>query len=198
MSSPGNREIRVVKQRNRGHEQRSRGRTALAKKPKRTSLERDGDGVLRRGRVPLRVAHDGHGVAVRGDVPIEAPVPPDGPGEQISVRARRHAVDGRVGAHDAAGLSFDDAATERRVEGVLQVLRRHAGHEAVARHAVPVLQVVGRGVLAASRGLQERGRAVPLDAPDEGDGVAARHGRVLAGCLLPAAPARVPEDVHVR
>jgi hypothetical protein len=165
----------------------------------RTSLDGGRDGVLGRGRVPLRVTHDGDGVAVGGDVPVEAPVPPDRARQQPGVGARRHAVDLRVRAHDAGGAGVDHAAPERRVERVLQVLRRDAGVEAVPRRAIPVLQVVRRGVLAAGRRLQRRARGVAaLHAAHEGHGVPARDGRVLAGGLLTAAPPRVPEDVHVR
>jgi hypothetical protein len=145
--------------------------------------------------------HDGYGVAVGRDVPVQPPAPPERLGEQVGAGARRHAVDPRVGAHEAAGLGVHDAAPERRVERVGQVLRRHPGHEVVPRHAVPVLQVVRRGVLAARRRLQRRGdarRRATLQAAHEGDGVLAGRGRVLAGGLLPPPPPRVAEDVHVR
>jgi hypothetical protein len=134
--------------------------------------------------------------------PVQAPASPDGHGEQVSVGARRHAVDGRVRAHDAGGLAIDHTALERRVERVGEVLRRHLGREAVPRHALPVLEVVRRGVLAARRRLQHGRRRVshgaPLQAADEGGGIPAGHGGVLAGRFLAAAPPRVAEDVHVR
>lgn len=62
---------------------------------------------------------------------------------------------------------------------------------------VPVVEIIGREVLAAGRHLQPVA-GVPLEPPHVAGGVLAGQERVLAWSLLPPAPPWVPEYVDVR
>eukprot|EP00760_Papus_ankaliazontas_P014536 PhM_4_TR16096/c0_g1_i2/m.90073 len=166
-----------------------------------TGLERRRARCVRRVGVVVLLEHVVHGLAVAHNIPLEAPRVARERRQEVWVRAAGFAVDGVVAAHDAGRRAtvLMRAGLETRRVRVGEVLRGHNGVERVAVLAAPVLQGVGREVLATGRRLETRRVLLAvLEVVDKVRGVDRGQVRVLAGRLLTAAPARVAVDVHVR
>src|SRR6185437_11711125 len=113
--------------------------------------------------------------------------------EEHGVGAGGRAVDGVVGAHDGLCIGLDDSGAEGGKVSVFEVVHGnvHVGLMAGGLRAGVYGEVLGCGDNAEVAGIGA------LHAGDEGDGHAAGEEWVLAVGLLPAAPARVAEDVDV-
>ena len=131
--------------------------------------------------------------AVGDDIALEAPVAPQPFLHQERAGAGGDAVERVVGAHDRPGLGLGHRLAEGGEVGFLQILRRGGEVLLVAAPFGPGMDGI---VLRGRDGLVVFG-IVALQPLDEGDPGLAREVRVLAIGLLPAAPARIAEDVDV-
>ena len=155
----------------------------------------DGDRcALRLRRTIAMVGRDvADGIAVGDDVSLESPLAAQLILQQVLIGACRLAVDRVVGAHDRAGLAFDDGSAERGLVGIDLVVFAHVHIGEVAcrlRSAVhgEVLRRGNREVVL---------RIVALQSGHVGNTHAAGEERIFAVGLLPAAPARIAEDVQI-
>jgi hypothetical protein len=170
-------------------EESARGAVAVE-----AGLDREGAGFGGGLRVLVARLDIAHGVAVARHEPLELPVPAQRAVEQGLAGAARHAVDCVVDAHHRLHAALDDRGAERGQVGVLEVVRRGLGVEAVP-------QRLGAGVDGVVLGGRRHDRmlgVVALQAGDEGHAERPGEERVLAVGLLAASPARVAEDVDVR
>ena len=142
--------------------------------------------------VAVPVVAIGDGECIAHDQSPEAPIVPERPLQQLEVGAARHAVDGIVGRHDR-GDSCLDAGLEGGQVGLMQILRRD-------RHVEAVPERLGAAVYGEVLGAGGDARRLAIRPLQRADG-SLRHGagqkRILAKGLVPAAPARVAEDVDV-
>ena len=135
----------------------------------------------------------GDGECIAHHQALETPGGSERPLQQLAAGAARYAVDGVVRRHDRGDPRLD-AGLERRQVGLLQVLRRDRHVEAVPERLGPAMdgEVLGAGGDARGCGIG------PLQRADGGLRHGAGQKRILAKGLVPAAPARVAEDVDVR
>src|SRR5579862_3692095 len=141
--------------------------------------------------VGLREVVDG--VAIGGDKAVKAPVAAENVAEKHFAGAGRDLVDGVVGAHEGIGAAVGDGGAEGGEIGVPEVV---FGGVDVGLVAGGFGAAVDGVVLGSGDGAQVVG-VVALDAFDEcGSETGGKEG-VFAVGFLPAAPARIAEDVDV-
>ncbi len=135
----------------------------------------------------------GNGGAIAHDVAVEVPRIAEMVLQKHGVGASRRAVDGVVRAHDGLGVGFGDGGTEGGQVSIFQVVRRNLDIDAMAGG----LGTAVHGVVFGRRNDAQVVGIVALHAGDEGYAHASGEERVFAVGFLPAAPARVTEDVDV-
>ena len=154
-------------------------------------FQRQADRFLRPGGDLVVAVEVRHRPAVRDEMPGKAPVPAQDL-LQSGAGAADFAVGAVVGAHDRLHPAFPHAGFKGGQVGFLHIPGGGPGVKAVAQRLRPR---VDRKMLGAGGGQQVL--PLPLDAPDEAHRQPGGEGGVLAVGFLAAAPAGVPEDVHV-
>ena len=125
---------------------------------------------------------------------LESPLAAQQIAQQERAGARRRAIKPVVSAHDRADVAFPHRRFELRQIDLVKIPFRRLRVETVPLHFRPAMD---GEMFGASHGLDVL-RIVPLQSLDKRHRHSPRQKRVFPVSLLPAAPARVAEDIDVR